>query len=123
MLATVPAARLQSAEVTEYLRAELDGHRLVGLAAVIDSGDIRQFSLVLGMIEASLSAFVQYYAILAMQRLVNYLDATQKQHVREVVLLQRDYDPTQHQHIAPGSARWRLTERLLDSLGQPAIAL
>ncbi len=118
MLAIVSAASLSSVEVTGYLQSDDGGLRLVGLVAVMASGDVRHFSLVLAMIEISQSAFEQYYAVLAAQRVAPYLSTEELRKLRAAVLRQRDYDPAKHQYIAPGSTRWRLTDRLLDMISE-----
>jgi len=116
LIGKVPHAALPSVEIDAALRSDDEGDRVVALSQLERSGDARHFDLALEAVAHSLSAFEQYHALVAMHAMLPHLTAPQRNRLREVLRVQRDYDERRKQWIKPNSDRWHLSERLLDAL-------
>gem|GEM_PF-5580361 len=114
-------ADMEDAEISDYLRSQHRGLRLVGLSAIDNLAHIASFDGILDAISHPVSPFEQANALSAMQRLIPMLDPTQQQRLKEVLLQQRNYSKEKHQWIKPGSDRWEMSDRLLAELNSVSL--
>lgn len=105
-----------SIEVSELFAGDSEGSRIVSLAIVQALPDLNFFDLVLQSISNSRSAFEQYQALQAMERLVPLLNADQKRELTVVLKDQRSGGPGKF--ITKDSDRWLLSTRMLDAIQQ-----
>lgn len=105
-----------SMEVSDLFAGDSEGDRIVSLAIVQALPDLNFFNLVLQSISSSRSAFEQYQALQAVERLLTLLNPDQKQELTVVLEDQRSGGPGKF--ITEGSDRWLLSTRILDALGQ-----
>jgi hypothetical protein len=103
-----------SVEVSELFAGDSEGSRIVSLAIVQALPDLNFFDLVLQSISNSRSAFEQYQALQAMERLVPLLNADQKRELTVVLKDQRSGGPGKF--ITKDSDRWLLSSRMLDAI-------
>ena len=115
--AIVSKTRLSLNEMIAYLQSNDEGKRLVGISSIQLNGDERYFDYVVQMLNDPQSAFEQYQVLRAVQKMLPYLNQTQKYRLKEVLIKQRDYEPNKKQWIMPGSDRDWLSTRILSTLG------
>ena len=114
-------ADMEDAEISDYLRSQHRGLRLVGLSAIDNLAHIASFDGILDAISHPVSPFEQANALSAMQRLIPMLDPTQQQRLKDVLLQQRNYSKEKKQWIKPGSDRWEMSDRLLAELNSVSL--
>jgi len=105
-----------SKEINDLFAGDSEGARIVSLAIVQALPDPTFFGLALESIRNSRSAFEQYQALLAMERLLSKLSAGQKRELAVVVRDQRSGGPGKF--ITEGSDRWLVSGRILDAIRQ-----
>jgi len=105
-----------SKEVGDLFAGDSEGARIVSLAIVQALPNPTFFDLVLQSISHSRSAFEQYQALLAMERLRPKLNADQKRELAVVLEDQRSGGPGKF--ITKDSDRWLLSSRILDAIQQ-----
>ena len=110
--AKAEAQRTQPASsVVEDIYGRSSEHRIVALATVQAIPNAELSGLVLRSIGRSESAFEQYEALRALDQMVGQLDSAQRAEACRELIDQRTTGPDRH--IAPGTDRWALSDRLL----------
>lgn len=104
-----------SMEVSDLFAGESQGDRVVSLAIVQALRDTNFFDLVLQSIKESKSAFEQYEALNAAERMLSLLDNQQKKKLAALLEDQRSGKPGKH--ITRDSDRWFLSDRILKAIG------
>jgi hypothetical protein len=118
MRTLTPKAQLSVEEVKTHLRSNHQGQRLVGLSFLESaSADVGHFEEVLKLVDQPQSAFEQYHALQALEKMLPDLNSKEKQRIREVMHSQRQYSQGKQQWIKPHSDRWYLSDRLLAAIG------
>ena len=109
-----PQANLSEDDVEYYLNSNDEGKRLAGLALVEARQDVNPFDQVLNIIKTPKSAFEQYHALLAMDK-IPLLTQNDKDRLKAVLSeARRDFEDTSH--FSPGTGRWDLSQKLWDRL-------
>jgi hypothetical protein len=117
MRALAPRAAVSPEDVNDYLQSGHQGKRLLGLSVLEWSGDTSHFDQVLQIIDGgSKSAFEQYHALRAVEKMLPRLDRTDSSCLREALNRQREYDESKKQWIRRGSDRWQISGRLLSAM-------
>ena len=91
-----------------------DGERLVAITLLQARPDARHLDIVESGIGQSRSAFEQYYALIAAEKLVPVLDDASRQ--RLVAIIRNQRSDGEDAHIRVHTERWALSERILASL-------
>jgi hypothetical protein len=103
-----------SIEVSDIFASDSEGDRIIALAIIQALPNADFFNLVLESIYKSRSAFEQYQALCAAEKILPLLDDEQKSKLAEVLEDQRS--GAKGKYITQGSDRWALSERLLDTI-------
>jgi hypothetical protein len=120
MRALAPKVALSPETIKVYLESQFEeeqGNRLIGVSIMESTGDVDYFEQVLQIVDGnSFSAFEQYHALRAIEKMLPQLSSIQKERLRKALNKQREYDPDKHQWIKYKSDRWWLSERLLSKI-------
>jgi hypothetical protein len=119
MRAIVSQANLSFNDINTYLQSSDEGERLLGISYVQWGGDERHFEQIVQIADDPKSAFEQYQVLRAIQKMLPHLSKTQKRHLQEVLIKQRDYNPGKNQWIKRGTDRDLLSNRILSIINQP----
>jgi hypothetical protein len=106
-------SELDASEVRSMFFDGDEGDRVRALALMQGDPSVRDVDVALAGIRESRSAFEQYHALRLAQGMLPSLDARQRQDLAGAIAEQRGRGG----HIAPGTDRWYLSERILADLG------
>lgn len=119
MRALAPKSGLSPVTIESFLGSEDQGNRLIGLSILESTGDVYYFEPLLKIIdENSKSAFEQYHALRAAEKMLPHLDHKNKKALQKALNKQCEYDEDKKQWIKPQSDRWWIAKRLLSEIGE-----
>jgi hypothetical protein len=102
----------------EGFKQATEGKRVIGLALIQESHEpARFYSAALDAVEDSRSAFEQYHALRALERMV--ADLNQDQRAQLAAALEDQRSGGERKYITPDSDRWPLSSRLLAAIRSP----
>ncbi|MDF3288467.1 hypothetical protein [Streptomyces silvisoli] len=99
-------------EVVRWLREGTDGERVIALAMMQASRELRNFEAVVAAIEDSHSAFEQYHAVLLAKLMVDDLNTAQLRRLAETLRSQQGH------RFQRDTDRWELSEDILRRVEQ-----
>jgi hypothetical protein len=104
-------------KVQDWLRSDDDGQRLLGITYLRHTPQVAMYDDLVNIVSGSRSAFEQYQALLAMERIARRMqDKLQQQQLIEVLKKQLDFNPGLKQWLEPGSDRASIAERILSRM-------
>ncbi|GER90075.1 hypothetical protein KDW_42370 [Dictyobacter vulcani] len=113
MRTLAPFADFKDNEVSNYLRSENGGQRILGLSIIRTTVRPPFFEELQPMIDDPKSAFEQNQALTFMRDNAHHLNDIQKQKLAYTLKKQLQYDEQKHQWIHPNSHRGSLSNHIL----------
>jgi hypothetical protein len=102
--------RYEPAEVSSWLRGSSEGNRIIALVMMEAKPELRDVDAVFAAVKDPSSAFEHYHAMRVAECMIADLDADQQRRLAELIKEARSHV------FGPEASRWRLSDRMLDSL-------
>ncbi len=102
--------RYDRAEVSSWLRGSSEGNRVMALAMMETRPELRDAEAVFAAVKDPSSAFEHYHAMRVAECMIADLDADHRRRLVELIKAARS------SVFGPEASRWRLSDRMLDSL-------